>query len=305
MKWFINPFERVAGWQALFIGLAAMALTAVVGKINSVAFDGVLDVHAGAQFSFTASFAMQAVDFLALFLTMWLAGVCFSKTKLRAIDVAGTMALARTPMLLLAVICFLPVTPAGIHDVLRIIAFILICTPFVIWMVALMYNAYSVSCHLKGVRAVVSFIGALLVAEAISKFVILFLLSGLFTNNPVAATTDSTKNRVEFADSLTIRQKTEIVAEAFEQGDFGAITVYFDETMKSKLPKNLLKLAWTNTILTCGKFEKADLDSLTERRIEQFDVVEVPFSFRKANRKLRLAFNSDGEISGLFFLPME
>jgi hypothetical protein len=52
MKFFINPFERIAGWQALFLGVVVMTLTAVVGKINLVAFDGVLDVHAGATFSF-------------------------------------------------------------------------------------------------------------------------------------------------------------------------------------------------------------------------------------------------------------
>jgi len=175
-KWLINPFERIAGWQALVIGIAAMALTAIIGKLNQVAFDGVLDVHVGATFNLSASFIMQAVNFLALFLTMWLAGVCFSKTKLRTIDVAGTMALSRAPMLLLAIICFLPVVPKTLLDVPSLIIFTLICILFVIWMIVLMYNAYSVSCHLKGGRAVVSFIGALLVAEIISK-VILFLLS--------------------------------------------------------------------------------------------------------------------------------
>ena len=77
VKLLINPFERIAGWKALFIGIAIMALTAVVGKINNVAFDGVLDVHAGATFSFLVSFAMQGVNFLVLFLILWLAGVCF------------------------------------------------------------------------------------------------------------------------------------------------------------------------------------------------------------------------------------
>jgi uncharacterized membrane protein len=152
VKWLINPFERIAGWQALLIGVAVMALTAVVGKVTGVAFDGVLDVHAGATFGLTASFAMQGVNFLALFLTMWLSGVCFSKSRLRAIDVAGTTALARAPMLLLAVVCFLPVAPESIFDITRTVIFVTVCLPFIVWMVALMYNAYTVSCHLKGKR---------------------------------------------------------------------------------------------------------------------------------------------------------
>ena len=182
MKWLINPFERIAGWQALFIGLAAMSLTAVLGTLNGIAFDGVLDVHAGVGVlsGFTMSFIMQAVDFLALFLTKWIAGVCFSKSKLRLVDVAGTMALARAPMLLFTVICFLPVVPASLYDIPHTIIFVLLVIPFEIWMIALMYNAYTVSCHLKGRRAVVSFIVSLLAAEGISKLVLIFLLSGVY-----------------------------------------------------------------------------------------------------------------------------
>jgi len=302
----INPFTRIAGWPALLIGLAVMALTAVAGKITGVAFVGALNVNPWIESGFGAHFAMQAVYLLLLFLTMWLAGVCFSKSRLRAIDVAGTMALSLAPMLLFTVICFLPVVPASLYDMPRMIIFLLICIPIIIWMIALMYNAYTVSCHLKGARAVVSFIGALLVAETASKLVIIFLLGSFFINTPASGAPrgDSAGNTVVVADSLSIRQKTENVVKAFERGDFDAITVYFDATMKKGLSSGGLKLAWTQTSLTCGKFEKADLEGLTEKRINQYDVMEVPFLFRKGKRNLRLAFNDKGEISGLFFLPV-
>jgi len=304
MKFLINPFERIAGWQALFIGIAVMTLTAIVGKINHVAFDGVLDVHAGATFDFKTSFSMQAIDFLVLFLTMWLAGVCFSKSRLRAIDVAGTMALARAPMLLLVIVCFLPVTPVGLYDIPRMIIFGLICIPFYVWMIALMYNAYSVSCHLKGSRAVLSFIGALVVAEIVSKLILIFLLSSMFTNTPKndINTISLTANTALVVDSLSIRQKTENVVNAFEQGDFDAITVYFDDTMKTKLSSNMLQMTWVQINFTFGKFEKADMDSLKETRIDNHDVIDVPMIFAKEKRTLRLAFNSEGKISGLFFI---
>ena len=305
-KWLINPFERIAGWQALAIGVAVMALTAIAGKFNQVAFDGVLDVHTGAAFDFLAAFVMQAVDFLVLFLTMWLTGVCFSKTKLRAIDVAGTMSLARTPMLFLAIVCFLPIAPESLFDVPRLIVYSFISLFFIIWMLVLMYNAYSVSCHLKGTRAIVSFIGALLVAEIISKLIFILLLSSLFTNVPIEGVLghNLTEN-VVVTDSLTIRQKTENVVKAFEQGDFDAITVYFDVTMKRGLPAVGLKMAWIQTNMTCGKFEKADLADLKETRIDQYDVMEVPFFFQKEKLNLRLAFNEEGTIGGLFFLQVK
>jgi hypothetical protein len=251
---------------------------------------------------------MQTVDFLSLFLMMWLAGICFSKSRLRAVDVAGTMALARAPMLLLVIVCFLPIILENHYDIFRLMVFGLICIPFTVWMIALMYNAYAVSCHLKGGRAAWSFIGALLVAEVISKLVFIFLLSSLFTNVPIKnifnSESSDPKEIVVAIDSLTIRQKTENVVKAFERGNFDAITVYFDETMKKKLSPNLLKMAWIQNNFTCGKFEKANMDSLKETSINKYNVIEVPFFFAKEKRNLRLTFNSDGEISGLFLLPV-
>jgi len=305
-KWVYNPFERIAGWSALVIGVVVMALTAVIGKLNRVAFDGVLYAHAGASFSFLTSFAMRAINFLALFLTMWVAGILFSKSKVRAVDVAGTMALAHIPILLFAVICFLPVIPAGLYDIPRIIIFSIIYILFAIWVIALMYNAYSVSCNLKGTKAVVSFIVALLVAEIISKLVIIFLLSGLFTHSPAMNVSENnlTKDPVVVTDSLSIRQKTKNVVKSFEQGNYKDITVYFDSTMRKGLSSEGLKLAWIQTSMTCGPFEKANLDSLKETHVDKYDVIEVPFSFQKENLNLRLAFNGKGEISGLFFVPI-
>jgi len=56
--------------------------------------------------------------------------------------------------------------------------------------------------------------------------------------------------------------------------------------------------------LTCGKLEKAGMDSLKETHIDKYDVIEVPLFFQNNRLNLRLAFNSDGKIDGLFFLPV-
>lgn len=307
IKWLINPFERIAGWQALLIGVVVMALTAVIGKINNVAFYGSLYVNPITPFSFPVAFAIQAVNYIPLFLTMWLAGVYFSKSKIRAIDVAGTMALTRIPMLLLSVVCFLPITPASLYDMTRMIVFLLFCIPIIIWIVALMYNAYSVSCNLKGSRAILSFIGALFVAEIISRIVLVLLVGSLVTGVPIKNLIKSEpKENIEVmdVDSLTIRQKAENVVKAFEQGDFNAITVYFDENMKNRLQSSGLQMGWIQANMTYGKFKKADIDNLEETRVDVYDVIEVPFIFENEKLKLRLAFNSDGKIGGLFFLPI-
>ena len=305
MKWLINPFERIAGWQALFIGLIAMALTVVIGKVNHIAFDGVLIVNPWATYNFLLFFAMQFVHFFVLFLTMWLAGVCFSKTKVRIIDIAGTMALARVPLLLMAIIYFLPITPVSPYDIPRVVVLYFAFISFIAWMIVLMYNAYSVSCHLKGVKSVVSFVGALLVAEIVYKLVLVFLLGSLLTNVPLKSVSNSdSKEIVVVAESLTILQKTGNIVKAFERNDFEAVSVYFDENMKKGLPPSGLRMAWLQVNMQYGNFEKADMDNLKEISAEGYDIIDVPFNFQNEKINLRLAFNKDGDIGGLFFLPI-
>jgi hypothetical protein len=304
-KWLINPFERVAGWQALAIGVAVMALTAVIGQINQVAFDGVIDGHAGATFSLSMSFAMQAINFLSLFLMIWLAGVCFSKTKFRAIDVAGTISLARVPMLLLTVFFFLPIVPKSLNDIPCVFIFSLISIPLLIWMIALMYNAYTVSCHLKGTRAVTSFIGALIAAEIISKIAIFFLLSSSACFVSDNRSDNPRDNVVEMnsPQEQTINQQTAgIVIEAFKQSDIETVRSYFNETMKNGLSEKDLKNVWTGLTLMCGKFNYADVN-VEAIRLEKHEQYLIPCTFKRGKMNLLLTFDSEGKIAGLFFKP--
>ena len=47
----------------------------------------------------------------------------------------------------------------------------------IIWMVALMYKAYAVSCNVKGAKAIGTFIASLILAKVVSKIVVIALLS--------------------------------------------------------------------------------------------------------------------------------
>jgi len=42
-----------------------------------------------------------------------------------------------------------------------------------IWMIALMYRAYAVSCNVKGAKAIITFIVGLVIAEVLSKLAII------------------------------------------------------------------------------------------------------------------------------------
>src|SRR5688572_22893645 len=123
------------------------------------------------------------------------AGRMISKTALRAIDLIGTQALARWPMVLVCLATFAPgfhrysdrlleslkslaadpskfaFPPGGTDAVVfgLVTAAMLVCA---VWMVALMWKSFAHCCNVRGGRAVGAFVVGLLVAEVISKILI-------------------------------------------------------------------------------------------------------------------------------------
>jgi hypothetical protein len=180
-KWLFNPFVYVAGERALFIGIVAMMATAVVGYFSHTHFDGVLDIHNGRISPIGVHIAEQVIDWLCLTIVLYIGGLIFSSSKIRLIDVAGTMALARWVMIFPAIIGFgihMPAEqPKMVSDALKLVtpsmvALSLLDVVFSIWMVALLYNAFSVSCNMKGGKSAGVFIAGLAIAEIAAWFII-------------------------------------------------------------------------------------------------------------------------------------
>jgi len=179
-KWLFNPFVYIAGSRALFIGWAVMLVTAFISYYSKAHFDGVIDMHTGRITPMHVYFLEQLIDWGCVVLIFYPAGLIFSTSKVRFIDVAGTMALARWVMIICAIISFGIHAPADTHNVDEIIKsitatsillglLILVCA---IWMIALMYNAFSISCNMKGGKAAGVFIVALIIAEIVSHLIL-------------------------------------------------------------------------------------------------------------------------------------
>jgi len=121
------------------------------------------------------------------------AGRLISGSRIRVRDVLGTQALARVPTVVTACIALLPgahryasrmaaqltgrgeAGPAAATDAAAYAVLIGVSIAMVVWMVALMYRAFCVSCNVSGRKAVVAFIVALMVAEVVSKVAIVGL----------------------------------------------------------------------------------------------------------------------------------
>jgi hypothetical protein len=190
-----NPSYYLAGAEALALGLALILLTAIIGSFGNTHVNGVIDVNIGRPAALWVFFAEGLINWLAVALPLYLAARLLSRSRnLRAVDVFGTQALARAPMLLAMPASLVPGfqrASAGLHtsaarpsltsiadnpDFAIRIAVLVFAVLMIVWMVTLMYRAYTSACNLKGPRAIASFIVALIVGEIASKFAIASLL---------------------------------------------------------------------------------------------------------------------------------
>ena len=84
-------------------------------------------------------------------------------------------------------------------------------------------------------------------------------------------------------------------------GAYESATGMFDETVKSLMPKEKLEEVWQGLQSQVGAF-KAQGDIRTGK-IQQYDVFYVPCQFEKTTLDCQIAFDQEGMIAGLFFLP--
>ena len=183
-RWLFNPFVRIAGARSLVIGLSGIAGAGLVAAGAGIRFDGLLDVHAGYEVALWMPVVDGLVNWAVFTLLVVVAALLFSKRAVRLIDIAGTQAMARTPLLLVAAICNLPwiqdtfdgtaaVLLGGELDgttLTGLVAVILVTLGGVVWMVALMWKAFSISCNMRGGRAIALFILAVLLGEAATVY---------------------------------------------------------------------------------------------------------------------------------------
>ncbi len=86
-------------------------------------------------------------------------------------------------------------------------------------------------------------------------------------------------------------------------GRFQEATGMFDETVAEALPTAKLKAAWDSILRQVGKFEK-----IAETRAAQesgYRVVYVTCDFADQPLDVKVVFDQDGRISGLWFLPVQ
>lgn len=189
-RWLFNPFVRIAGARSLIVGLAGIVVAGLAAAGAGIRFDGLLDVHAGNEVALWVPVVEGLVNWAVFTLLLLVVALLFSKSAVRPIDVAGTQAMARMPLLLAAAICNLPLIQDAFdrmaavllgfelegNTLTGLVAGILVTLGGVVWMVALMWKAFSVSCNMRGGRAIALFILAVLLGEAATLYLTRYVL---------------------------------------------------------------------------------------------------------------------------------
>ena len=196
--WLFNPFHYLAGGPALAWGLACIVLTAWLG----VAFDYRYTSMLSSPISHPTSIWLAITQGLSAWsvpsVLLYFGGRQLSRSQVRVIDVFGTQALARVPGLLMALIVVWPfrdlleaVISHGtsrfvVAQYTALIAVGTVMMLLLVWIVLLMYRAFSVSCNVAGGWAIAVFIAAVTLGE-VTTGVTGHFIHGTFAPQPVAS----------------------------------------------------------------------------------------------------------------------
>jgi len=278
-----------------------MAISAWVGFLNNSHFDGVLDMHRAMAAQFHIFLLEVVIDWVSISLVLFVLGVILSKSKIRWIDVFGTQALARWPMIPAVILMvFIPdVKDMDLSDIQSLNGLIVPATVmllFIIWFVALMFNAYKISCNLTGSKLTISFIGGLILAEILSKILIGQIVFGMLIlpqKDQLSVLPPEQKgNNVEIAKGIL----TSLNEEKYRQA-----SIAFDDNMKNAFPVRKMSAFWSGTKMQYGEFEK-NMEPTTSNQGEH-EIIFILCHFEKGKLNMKTVFNDKHEVIGLFFPP--
>ena len=163
VKLIVNPFIRFAGGQALIWGFLGLIVSTLLCWISGYHYHGLLHFGPAPNPAWWCYLAEHLIVWLIPALLFYLGGLFLSHSRIRVIDVLGTVLFAQLPLLGMNLISLLPamrmmsqmnmnMSPeemlAQPYFILAMIL-TLLGLPFLILTLIWMFNALKVSCNLK------------------------------------------------------------------------------------------------------------------------------------------------------------
>lgn len=102
------------------------------------------------------------------------------------------------------------------------------------------------------------------------------------------------------AGSAALARRAAEIVEQWRSGDWERLTADWDETMRAQLPTPKLTEAWAQVARGAGALQTVGRPSIVRKG--PYRIADVPLVFEHGPMKLRVTFNHDGTVAGLFIL---
>ena len=167
-----NPFQFIAGMPSLLLGVASLLSVSALAYVTGTHHYGLLNINFAKDTVFPYFLFEHAIYWAASVILLFGAGLLLSRSSIRVVDAAGTLALSRLPLIFLSLVRLVPSFESfPIYSVNMYFLFVLhVC--LAVFSIALMFNAYRTACNVKGTRAVTSFFACLVLTEIITQLII-------------------------------------------------------------------------------------------------------------------------------------
>ena len=93
------------------------------------------------------------------------------------------------------------------------------------------------------------------------------------------------------------RQFVEMLA----SGNYAGVFATFDGTMKGAMPEDKIAEAWQSLQSQVGSFQQ--IAEVSQKKEQGYDVAYVTCDFEKGKVNVKVVYNANKEVSGLWFVP--
>lgn len=161
LSFLINPFEWIAGFQALGWGLLGLVVSTVISHSTGWHYHGLLHFGPAPNPAWWCFAVEHLVVWIVPAVLFYLGGLILSRSRIRMVDVLGTTAFAQLPFIFMNLVNMLPPIQKMINIDMNVMFLVqqhllfslwlsVIGMIFLIWALVWMFKALKVSCNLKG-----------------------------------------------------------------------------------------------------------------------------------------------------------
>ena len=191
--WVYNPFKKIAGWKAFGIGIVILCFATMIGYFGNTVFYGI-SAKTVPSVTWFKAFSLQGIGLAVTVLVMWIVALLAAR-RVRFQDILGTVTLAKYPLVLSAIMALafskwlnelvnILLSSANIQEMMEFftnltisdyalfMVYSIASLLFLVWTIALLFNAFRVSTNLKGGKCSLLFIVSLLISEIIIQIMI-------------------------------------------------------------------------------------------------------------------------------------